>query len=372
MAIDYDNQRKYLNSLIQQGGGKGEWAKQQAKKYSQQYEGFSLNDPTPTPQAGTQPSHQAWINNPKSGQGGMDNYVAKQQGKYNNALKTGDQDMLSRLNADMGRVGYSLNGGGAVYAGGNPNFDEKTGTYRTTQNTGNVNYWDENQRRMAEDAKAKEAREAQAKADAEAQAQAEALARQNAYNQSLRANEARRDQALQGIDSAYRESAQGLDNDYFQRYLMNQQQQVANGLNAGIAGDMDTRLGMARQGDLANIYRDTQGRRLGEQARFANESQRLQEALNLTDAEKLARTAQLRNMHEQQGFQNYLAERGMNMEDFFRTAQTDLANRQFNWGTQMDWANVFGEWNAGMPSWFQGSMPNGTVLNNYMRNGGGF
>jgi hypothetical protein len=352
MAIDYDNQRKYLNSLIQQGGGKGEWAKQQAKKYSQQYEGFSLNDP--------QPSHQAWINNPQSGQGGMDNYVAKQQGKYNNAMETGDQNMLSRLNADMGRVGYTLN-----------DTAQQTRTNVGT-NVNNVNYWDENQRRMAENTKAKADREVQAKADAEVQAQAEALARQNAYNQSLRANEARRDQALQGIDSAYRESAQGLDNDYFQRYLMNQQQQVANGLNAGIAGDMDTRLGMSRQGDLANIYRDTQGRRLGEQARFANESQRLQEALNLTDAEKLARTAELENMLKQQGFQNYLAERGMNMEDFFRTAQTDLSNRQFNWGTQMDWANVFGEWNAGMPSWFQGSMPNGTVLNNYMRNGGGF
>jgi hypothetical protein len=256
-------------------------------------------------------------------------------------------------------------------------IDTQVGTGVSTNtggstNTGNVNYWEENQRRIADDEEAKAQREAKAKADAQVQAEAEALARQNAYNQSLRRNVAMRDQALRGIDSAFRESAQGLDNDYFQRYLMNQQQQVANGLNAGIAGDMDTRLSMARQGDLANIYRDTSNRKLTEQARFANEAQRLQEALNLTDAEKISRTNQLQNMLEQQGFQNYLAERGLNMEDFFRTAQMDLSNRQFNWGTQMDWANVFGEWNAGLPSWFRGVMPNGTVLNNYMKNGGGF
>jgi hypothetical protein len=260
-------------------------------------------------------------------------FIDSQRNRYANAGD--DMDLRSRLEADAQRLGYSL--------GNSINTQVGTGVSTNTANTGNVNYWEENQRRMAEDAKAKEEREAQAKADAEAQAEAEALARQNAYNQSLRGNVAMRDQALRGIDSAFKESAQGLDNDYFQRYLMNQQQQVANGLNAGIAGDMDTRLGMARQGDLANIYRDTQGRKLTEQARFANEAQRLQEALNLTDAEKLARTAQLRNMHEQQGFQNYLAERGLNMEDFFRTAQMDLSNRTFNHGVQRDWATILNE-----------------------------
>jgi hypothetical protein len=109
MAINYDNERKYLNSLIQQGGGKGEWAKQQAKKYAQQYEGFSLNAPTPTPQARAQPSHQAWINNPQSGQGGMDAYTQRQNQRYQEASATGNQDLLNRLRADSQRVGYSLN-----------------------------------------------------------------------------------------------------------------------------------------------------------------------------------------------------------------------------------------------------------------------
>jgi hypothetical protein len=109
MAINYDNERKYLNSLISQGGGKGEWAKQQAKKYAQQYEGFSLNDTTPSPQAGTQASHQSWINNPKSGQSGMNAYTQKQNQRYQEASATGNTDLLNRLKADSQRVGYALN-----------------------------------------------------------------------------------------------------------------------------------------------------------------------------------------------------------------------------------------------------------------------
>lgn len=60
------------------------------------------------PAPGSQESHQAWINDPRSGQGGMDAYIAKQQVKYNSALASNDQDMLRRLADDQQRVGYSL------------------------------------------------------------------------------------------------------------------------------------------------------------------------------------------------------------------------------------------------------------------------
>lgn len=52
--------------------------------------------------------HQAWINNPSSGYGGMDNYVANQQARYNEAVASGDTDLLGRLSADAQRVGYTL------------------------------------------------------------------------------------------------------------------------------------------------------------------------------------------------------------------------------------------------------------------------
>ena len=53
-------------------------------------------------------SHQDWINNPKSGQGGMDNYVKRQQEKYYKAVESGDQGMMDRVVADSKRVGYDL------------------------------------------------------------------------------------------------------------------------------------------------------------------------------------------------------------------------------------------------------------------------
>ena len=40
--------------------------------------------------------------------GGIDAYKQMQQNKYNNAILNGDADMLSRLGADMNRVGYTL------------------------------------------------------------------------------------------------------------------------------------------------------------------------------------------------------------------------------------------------------------------------
>lgn len=62
---------------------------------------------------GSQQSAQAYINDQTSGQGGLSNYVAMQQAKWDQAQAQGDTDMISRLNADMARVGYKLNTGTA-------------------------------------------------------------------------------------------------------------------------------------------------------------------------------------------------------------------------------------------------------------------
>lgn len=51
--------------------------------------------------------HYNWIQNTNNG--GMDAYIQTQQAKYNQAVQSGDNGMLDRLQADMNRVGYSLN-----------------------------------------------------------------------------------------------------------------------------------------------------------------------------------------------------------------------------------------------------------------------
>lgn len=65
------------------------------------------------PQPTSQQSAQAWINNPKSGMGGMDAYTKMQNDKWAGA----DQGLRDRLTADSQRVGYTLTGGGVAGAG---------------------------------------------------------------------------------------------------------------------------------------------------------------------------------------------------------------------------------------------------------------
>lgn len=60
-------------------------------------------------QRSAQQQAQDWINNPASGMGGMNQYVSSQQQRYNQAIQSGDTDMIARLLADAQRVGYSLN-----------------------------------------------------------------------------------------------------------------------------------------------------------------------------------------------------------------------------------------------------------------------
>lgn len=56
-----------------------------------------------------QQAHQAWINNAASGQGGLENYTKTQNARFADAYKSGDQDLIGRLQADSQRVGYKLN-----------------------------------------------------------------------------------------------------------------------------------------------------------------------------------------------------------------------------------------------------------------------
>jgi hypothetical protein len=64
--------------------------------------------PPTTPQS-SQQSAQAWINNPDSGQGGMDTYTKVQNDRWNTANQNSDYDTMKKLQSDAQRVGYTLN-----------------------------------------------------------------------------------------------------------------------------------------------------------------------------------------------------------------------------------------------------------------------
>jgi hypothetical protein len=178
---------------------------------------------------------------------------------------------------------------------------------------------------------------------AKKQAAAEAQAKRNTYNNSLNRAGSQRDQNLQAIDNRLVEQSQALEHDYFQQYLQQQQALSNAGLNAGIASDQNLRLNMAQQGAMGGAFRDANLGRMQVNQNFTNEDARLREALGLVNQEELAYADRLLNNLRQQGFQNLMTHNGM------------------QWGQQMDWANMMGEWNAGVPSWFQGNLPQGTV-----------
>lgn len=59
---------------------------------------------------------------------------------------------------------------------------------------------------------------------------------------------------IKKVDNSVMLAADGLDRDYFQKYMQQAQGQVNDGLNAGIAADQDLRLAMARQANLGEVY----------------------------------------------------------------------------------------------------------------------
>lgn len=120
------------------------------------------------------------------------------------------------------------------------------------------------------------------------QAEAQAQAQRNAYNNSLRQNQSQYKQSLSQIDKNIRDSNQAIDHSFFQDMLQQQQNQVNNGLNAGIAADQNLRLGMNAQAQLADVYGQANLARQQATRDYGLEAQRLREALDLVEQQKLA------------------------------------------------------------------------------------
>lgn len=188
---------------------------------------------------------------------------------------------------------------------------------------------------------------------AKRQAEAEAQARRDAIEAQKRQNAASKDNMMQGIDNSLRNANEAMDKKYFVEGLNMQQDQVNNGLNAGIAADQALRLAMAQQSELAPMYRDAAQARNAEETRFTNEQLNLLDAMGLVNKEALAREESLYNDRLQQGLENAMAytdaERGYNnqyMQTMLQQRGQDLGRlsdfenlqenkRQFN--TRQDW-----------------------------------
>lgn len=144
---------------------------------------------------------------------------------------------------------------------------------------------------------------------AERQAEAEAARARAAYQDSLRRTQSDYEQRLAQIEQGIRDAVRGLEQNFFTNMLQQQQAQANTGINAGIAADQNLRLGMAAQSALADVYGQANLDRARAARDWSLESQRLKEALDLVEQERLARAEQLYQDLLQRGYSMLQQER---------------------------------------------------------------
>lgn len=143
--------------------------------------------------------------------------------------------------------------------------------------------------------------------DANRQAAAEERQKRLGIQDQLRRNSSLRDNNMASIDAGMKNAVEGLDRNYFQKYMNQAQGQTNSGLNSGIVADQNMRLNMNRQAELGDVYRDANLGRMQERNRYTDARLGLKAEENFSRYNEKARAGQLANQYAQQGFENALA-----------------------------------------------------------------
>lgn len=172
------------------------------------------------------------------------------------------------------------------------------------------------------------------------QAEAEAQALRNANAEAGRKNTANNQLNLQNIDNNVMGAAEGLDRNYFQKYMEQAQNQSNKGLNSGIAADQNLRLNMSRQAEMGDVYRDANLGRMEEGQRFSLEDVALAENMGLINQQALAREDSLFNERLQMGFDNAMTLTGVEQAQNLAMMNAALQQREQNIGNNQFNANL--------------------------------
>lgn len=224
--------------------------------------------------------------------GGQDQYASNQNKRYADALASGDTALIAALQKDAARVGYSLtdpNAAGNVQQGGGDNL---SGQFLDQLN-GSLDYG-----AVADDA--------QARANKDAMAASEENRKK--FQELIASLSGQQKYDLETLKNQLDDSKSSLEDQSFQSYLQSRQD-IANrgvGGGSGLQQDANTRLSLARQGQLASLGKQAQtntndiNRKYDAQIQSAAETQK-----NATNVDKLM----------QEFFTNYSAEGRKNMMD---------------------------------------------------------
>lgn len=157
------------------------------------------------------------------------------------------------------------------------------------------------------------------------QAETAAQGQRNQYNAQQRSNDSTHAVTMKQIQDAYDSSAGALDTNYFKQFVGAQQSMANRGLNSGIAAAQNLQLGMNKQKEVADLWKQKNTNSVNEDLRFANQNQTISDALAQVEKEK--------SVNSQKLYQDLLAQ-GYNILSGDRNSAANWANTQ--WGMTQD------------------------------------
>lgn len=102
----------------------------------------------------------------------------------------------------------------------------------------------------------------------------------NVYSERSRNNDASHTTTNSRIKDNYDSSASNLDTNYFKQFQNSAQSNANRGINAGIAANSALQLGMSRQRDVADLWKQRNTNQQAEDMRYANENTSISQGLD--------------------------------------------------------------------------------------------
>lgn len=157
------------------------------------------------------------------------------------------------------------------------------------------------------------------------QAKTAADAQRVVYQGQQRTNDSNHTNTLQNIQNSFDSAGNQLDTKYFNSYGQAAQDMANRGLNAGIAANANVQLGMNKQNDLADLWKQTNTQRQQENMRYTDQN------ANIYD--NLAQVAKQQSLDTQNNYQNLLTQ-GLGILNNDRNSAANWANTM--WGQTSD------------------------------------
>jgi hypothetical protein len=337
------NQYDYLQSKVAEGGGNAEWAKDQLAN-STYTPPSSTNTPAPNNVIDTRNngsvtydyhnSYPSSSSTPSGGSVGVRDYFEKNgyQVNYNSA-----NGGITIVDPKTGKASYLDSG----------NYNNDNGSAYISQDAANslMNNFQPQQSVQPQQVNPMQWLQQQQdqlrqQLQARAQQEAAAIAKQkrDALSQLVEQLKGNQQTGLQGIQNSVEDAKQGVEDSSFQQWLAARQAMANRGLaGSGLASDQDTRLLLAKQRDLAGVYRNAQTQSQTLNNQYTNQLNNAYQQLAAINPDATA--ADLFNKYYTDG-QKSLNDQFQTFADLYKWNTPSANNTQDNQTKMYEWNNV--------------------------------